>query len=208
MHTNQQKIFDLAKKSTLKGLSLRAIGEKVNITNAQTVKFHLQRLVDQQILDENWQVRETERGIFRVPIYGTANCGPATFHAQNEVEGYLRVSSGVLGRESARNLIALRADGNSMNRAYGGRGIHDSDYVLVELKSDKTIRNGEYVVSLFDGCANIKKVVIDKEYVSFVSESSEDYPPLIVTRDEFRSGLVQVVGRVVKVIQSKRQVKN
>jgi SOS-response transcriptional repressor LexA len=208
MHPNQRKIFELARKKNLRTMSLRSIAGELGITHPQTVKFHLQKLINMQILNENWSVIKSRRGIFQIPIYGTANCGPATFHAENEILGYLRVSSGVLGRTSAKNLIALRADGNSMNRAFGGRGIHDSDYVLVELVSARDIRHGEYVVSLFDGCANIKKIMIDKDHVSFVSESSEEYPPVIVTRAELAQGLVRVVGRVVKVIRTKKSKTN
>ena len=117
-----------------------------------------------------------------IPLYGSANCGPATLFADDTSDSKIRVSSQFLQFKSQSNVIALRADGDSMNQAdIGGNAIDDGDYVLVDI-SDRTVKNGDYIVSTIEGCANIKRYFYDdrNKQVHLVSESLFQYPPIIL----------------------------
>jgi len=66
----------------------------------------------------------------------------------------------------------------------------------------KTPENGEYVLSVIDGLANIKKFYLDQEHqqVMLVSESTKDYPPIIIGENEI--GQYVLSGKVVEVIKN------
>ena len=50
-----------------------------------------------------------------VPLVGSADCGPAELVAEENVEGYLKVSKRILNKMDG--VFALRAKGDSMNEA-------------------------------------------------------------------------------------------
>lgn len=203
MHINQQKLLDLAKSVPLKNLTLRQIGEQVGILNPQNVKFHLQKLIDKGFLTADLQLTSgMTASLISIPIYGSANCGPATFIAQENIQGYLKISPNIIS--SNKNLFSLKAVGNSMNDAKieGRFPIRDGDYVIVD--SSKRPDNNEYAVIIHEGLTNIKKIRINNEAetVSLISESTEIFPPIVLTSNDFANGLVNIVGKVVKVIPS------
>jgi SOS-response transcriptional repressor LexA len=86
-----------------------------------------------------------------------------------------------------------------MNRAeIGGKRIEDGDYVIVDV-SDKHVRNGDIVLSIIDGLANIKKFYLDKKnnQVILMSQSTKDFPPIYIhENDDF-----MINGKVVQVIK-------
>lgn len=141
-----------------------------------------------------------EKGLdgVRVPIFGSANTGPATLTAEENVEGYLKVSNKVLGNR--RHCFALWVEGDSMNKAkISGKNIETGDLVLV----DPTHRNpssGEYVLSVIDGCANIKRYHRDATSgrISLISESSNSvYKPIYVSsQDDFL-----INGKIIDVVK-------
>ena len=60
-------------------------------------------------------------------------------------------------------------------------------------------RDGDYVVSIIDGMANIKKYRLDKanERIVLLSESTKDYAPIFIHRDDdFR-----ISGKVLDVVK-------
>ncbi|NTU46335.1 hypothetical protein HGA88_01795 [Candidatus Roizmanbacteria bacterium] len=203
MHINQQKLLNLAKSVSLKNMTLRQIGDQVGILNPQNVKFHLQKLVDRGFLTSDYQLSSSvPTNLVAVPIYGSANCGPATFIAQDNIQGYLKVSPSIVS--SGRNLFSLKAVGNSMNEAKveGKYQIREGDYIIAD--SSKRPNNSEYGVIVNEGLVNIKKIKInentDPKTVALISESTENFPPIILTVEDFENGLVDIVGKVVKVI--------
>ncbi|MFA7601159.1 MAG: S24 family peptidase, partial [Patescibacteria group bacterium] len=100
------------------------------------------------------------------------------------------------------NIFVVRAKGNSMNKALvNGETINDGDYVLVDSEK-KQPENGDYVLSIIDGLANIKKFKEDKErgMVVLFSESSSSYDPIYIHRDD--QDFYSVAGRVVGVLKA------
>jgi repressor LexA len=113
-----------------------------------------------------------------VPLVGAANCGPAELLAEQNVEGYLSVPKSLVAKKSG--IIALRAVGKSLNRAnIRGKNIEEGDMVLVDIE-DRSIRSGDYVLSLIDGAANLKKYKVEKGQIMLVSESTEDFKPIFI----------------------------
>jgi SOS-response transcriptional repressor LexA len=98
-------------------------------------------------------------------------------------------------------MFALIASGNSMNQAdIDGEAIEDGDYVIID-REHKSVSNGDYILSVIDGSANIKKFHRDEAHESIVllSESTEKYEPIYIHEDDFSSYFIN--GRVIKVIK-------
>jgi SOS-response transcriptional repressor LexA len=208
MTNSQEKILKLAKEVDLGTLSLREIGEKVGIEHPQTVKNNIVKLRELGLLEQAKrddffkEVKDskiTNTLLYKVPILGFANCGNATLLAEEDFQGYLRLSSSYLKKRP--NMFALIASGNSMNQAdIDGEAIEDGDYVIID-REHKSVSNGDYILSVIDGSANIKKFHRDKAHESIVllSESTEKYEPIYIHEDDFSSYFIN--GRVIKVIK-------
>ncbi|MBI4992941.1 MAG: hypothetical protein HZC26_02285 [Candidatus Magasanikbacteria bacterium] len=213
MHPIQEKILRLLETQDVSNLALRKIAVKIGETGSpQKIKHHLNQLAQKGLIRIDKKNNKIEKikagvnkegGLISLPIYGSANCGEATFFADDHVEGYLKVSEHVLGDliNKLKHLFVLRAVGPSMNRAdVSGNMIEDGDYVIV-YKEDLIPNDGDCVVSVIDGVANIKKIYVDNKNQQFilVSESNQDFPPIYVHRDDLDSYLM--AGKVVKVMK-------
>lgn len=208
MHEIQRKLLDLCSNYDELPLSFREIGRKINVNHPQKVKHHLDQLVKKNliIIDKNKKkIKLGSAGIikntkmFSIPILGLADCGAATAFADEFIEGYLKVSSSVVKKK--KNLFCVKAKGNSMNKAnINGKSIENGDFVIIDGDYHNP-KSGDYVLSVIDGCANIKRFgrdVVNNCYV-LLSESTEDYPPIFIEEKDFNSYMIN--GRVIKVIK-------
>lgn len=214
MHIIQEKILNLAKERNLAGLTLRKIGELVDAPDSpQKIKHHLDKLIEKGLLlpsADGKELRPIARGldkktqIISLPIIGSANCGEALTFADEQIEGYLKVSLHVLPQGfSARikGLYVLKAIGSSMNRAsVNGKSIEAGDYVLID-KTVKESHNGDYVVSVIEGLSNIKRFYFDAKnrQIILASESAQDLPPIYIHETDQTE--YSVCGRVVDVFK-------
>ena len=207
MHKLQEKLLKTIGQKDLSGLSLREIGVLEGERSAQKIRHHLMQLSKKGFITYNSQKRiirripiKTKEGFFvSLPIVGSANCGPANIFAEERIEGYLKVSKKMVPANG--NLFVLRAEGNSMNRAkvgYEKRSIEDGDFIIVD-KNQSSPESGNYVVSVIDEVANIKKFVKDEENkrVILQSESTQEYLPIFIHKDD----QYRVSGRVLGVIK-------
>ncbi len=217
LHPLQEKLLLLAKNRNISKLSLRDIGDLVGDRSPQKIKHHLQQLEKRGLLKidrtrgviapaegEGWIDGFLGGGkrLLRIPIVGAANCGPAEILAEENVEGYLRISNSLVKRESGKGLFAVRADGFSMNQAkVHGEAINDGDYLIVD-GEDREPRDGEVVLSVIDGAANVKRFHEDKAHgqVVLTSDSTEDFAPIYVGADDD----FFVNGKVIEVIKKPR----
>lgn len=213
MHVIQEKILRLMGSENISGLALREIAGRIGEAGSpQKIKHHLDQLAKKGfiVIDKRHNTIEKvnpgidkNNNLISLPILGSANCGEAAFFADNHVEGYLKVSKGILGDwlGKIKNLFVLRAVGSSMNRAnIGENSIEDGDYVIVD-KDQITPQDGDYVVSIIDGVANIKKICVDEknQQVILVSESNQDLSPIFIYRGDLDKYLI--AGKVVKVMK-------
>src|SRR3989339_1160114 len=157
MHENQEKLLKLAEKKDLSKMSFREIARELDIENPQTVIHHMEQLKKRGLLyvDTKKQHRVAKPltyvvdKIYNIPIVGSANCGPALEFAREDIEGFLKISERSLGRTRPNGLIAVRAVGNSLNKAdISGESIENGDYVIVDTK--KAPEDGNYVLSIID----------------------------------------------------------
>jgi len=120
--------------------------------------------------------------------------------AEGNVEGYLKVPIKTLRKGGGA--FALRAEGDSMNKAnIGGKSIDEGDFVLIDFE-DTNPKDGDYVLSIIDGCANIKKFKKDawSGDVLLISESTnaDHSKPIYLTReDDF-----MINGKVLTVLKA------
>jgi len=207
VHETQKKLLRLINEKNIWGLTLREIGSLVGEPHPQKIKHHLSQLLKKSLLvrdDSEKKIESFEKietSFFSIPILGSANCGEALRLAEVSPEGILKVSKSMVPKKDG--LFALKAVGDSMNKAIigkNGNNINDGDYVIVD--SNQIVpRNNDYVLSIIDGLANIKKFIKDNDnkQIVLVSESSKEYPPIFISENDLSS--YSVNGKVVQVIK-------
>lgn len=218
MHIIQQKLLELSKNENLAKLSLRDMARNIGMPNEspQKIKHHVMQLqkkgflaidrikgvMDRTTGEASWSkgfLKKTAK-LFSIPIIGTANCGPATIFAEQNFEGFLRVSSKLIGRAKPTGLYAIKTDGSSMNRAeIGNKRIEDGDFVIVD-GENKNAETNDVVLAIIDNKATIKRFVDDRKNGQIVlkADSSYDYEPIYLhSDDEFF-----INGKVVGVIKN------
>lgn len=210
MHRIQVKILEALKKhgGVLKDFSFRVLGEMVGVDHPQQAKHHLSQLEKRGlvIFDKASQLLKltslktpTRSAIVTIPIIGAASCGQTTLFAQEEVEGTLKISRKLIPNRD-KNVFAIRAVGNSMNRAnIGGLSIEEGDYVLVD-GNDRNARPGQYVLAVVDDFGVVKKFMRGRrpgEY-ELISESTEEHPPIQIHHDDRQ---LIISGRVIHIIK-------
>jgi len=217
MHSIQEKLLALSKQKNLAKLTLREMGKLIDLPDEspQKIKHHLLQLQkkgfitinrDQGIMKMAGNTPTWARGLlnkasqlFSIPVVGTANCGPATIFAEENFQGFLKVSSKLIGRTRPRGLFAIKADGSSMNRAeINGKVIEDGDYMIVD-KGSLDAHTGDVVVAIIDNQATVKRFIDDRPNGQIVlkADSSFDYAPIYIhADDEFT-----INGKVVAVIK-------
>ena len=209
MHPIQEKLLKLIDEKNIGHLTLRDIGALIGEKLPQKVKHHLSQLERKGFIaidKKNGSIRRVNSSAQKssvfvsIPILGSANCGPATIFADENIEGYLKLSKRLV--TGFKSMFAIKADGNSLNRAsIAGKQVETGDYVLID-SSRGTPKDGDYVLSIIDGLATIKKYRLDKKNnrIALLSESSQDYAPIFIHEDDdFRVNgtAVEVVKRIV-----------
>lgn len=204
MHIIQEKLLKEVNKKNLSGMTLREVGSLVGEKSAQKIKHHLTQLSKKGFITYNPIKREIKKaqkiskeGFVSLPIVGAANCGPATIFAEENITGYLKVSKKLAPRSG--KLFVLRAEGDSMNKANINRkNIEDGDFVIVDAEQ-KSPEPGQYIVSIIDEMANIKKFAPDPQNKRIVlkSESTKEHLPIFIHENDS----YHVSGKVIDVIK-------
>lgn len=193
----QKEILDYVQSYVAKhsiAPSLEDIRKHFKFVSISTSHYYLSKLQKEGYLEREPRSRSVKLNAFRfgkslagnvsptvflsVPLVGSANCGPADLVAEENIEAYIRIDQKSIPRKSG--IFALRASGNSMNRAkIKGKNIEDGDIVLID-SEDRVAQNGDYVLSIIDGMANLKKFKVEKGQVMLVSESTENFKPILI----------------------------
>ncbi len=215
MNELQTKLYELSQTTDLLGHSLRSIGKSLvpgREIHPETVKYHWKKLYAQgqiayppdgkgkttRISSSDSTKLGDKTSLVTIPVYGEADCGPASKLAEQDQIGALHISSSLLPTRRYASLYALRASGSSMNRAsVHGRPIEDGDYVVIDSEYTEP-KNGDYIVAVVGGLANIKRFYRESDRIALLSESSEDYDPIFIHPEDQSDNLIG--GRVVQVV--------
>lgn len=204
MHRLQRELLGLAESGSLDDRSLREMGELIGEEHPQKVKYHLDQLVKRHLVSVDVDARKVralgkDKGdiLFSIPILGAANAGQPSLIAEDNIQGYLKVSRKAM--RPKKGLFALRVVGDSMDRAKKFGGIEPGSYVVVD-STERKPENNAYVVAVIDDLATIKKFRRTDGQVLLVSESSNERPPIVLHEsDQFDS---LIAGTVVSAIPS------
>jgi len=208
MHIIQQKLLRLAETFNLGNMALRDIGKIIGEDHPQLIKHHLEQLEKKEMINwdkENKVITRVNAGVvtntdfLTVPVVGAANCGPALLYATPMIDEHIKVSKALL--KGHTKVFAIRAVGSSMNQAnIDGKTIDEGDYVIID-PDDRSIRTNDYVLSVIDEMANIKKIVMDDEHnqIALLSESTAEYPPIYIDKSEASKYFLN--GKVIQVIK-------
>ncbi len=208
MHPVQQKLLKLVDTCNLGTLTLREVAKIINEDHPQIVKHHLEALEKKGLIEwdrANKMITKCPTSVsvnadFAViPVLGAANCGAATIYADEAIIEHIKVSFSLL--KNRRNTFAVRAVGSSMNKAnINGKSIDEGDLVIID-PDDKNIQSNDYVLSIIDDTANIKRIVIDQQHeqITLISESTQHYPPIYISASEISRYIVS--GKVIQVIK-------
>ena len=198
----------LADTYNLGTLPLRDIAKIVNEDHPQTIKHHLEALEKKGLIEwdrSNKVIKRCASGtsvnadFAVIPVLGAANCGVAMLYADERIVEHIKVSFSLL--RNRRNAFAVRAVGSSMNKAnINGKSIDEGDLVIID-PDDNCIQSNDYVLSIIDEMANIKRIVIDQEHeqITLVSESTQHYPKIYISACEISRFVVS--GKVIQVIK-------
>jgi len=207
MHYIQESILKLVDEHNLGVMTLREIGELIGEKYPQKIKHHLDQLEKKQLIKidkRNKSISKVNSGrisgtsLVSVPILGVANCGPATFYAEENYTGNLKLSAAFLKKKT--DIYAIKADGTSMNQAsIGGDTIDSGDYLIID-PSKTDPEDGDIIVSVFDDVANVKRFKRDPQNNRIIlqSESTADLSPILIHEDD----PFHVAGKVIQVIKS------
>lgn len=209
MHPIQQAILELSRTRNVAEMRLRELGKLIGEEHPQKIKHHRDQVRKKGLLGPNIGIKKLEElgkealkshFMFSIPILGAANCGEAILEATESFEGFLNVSKNIFSK-TTKGLFAIRAVGQSMDRAdIRGKNIEDGDFVIVDTK-DRDSKNGDYVLSIINGAANIKKFVMDEpnQQVVLISESSQNFAPIYIHFKDNPEYFVN--GKVVAIIK-------
>ena len=217
MHKIQQQILALSKDNNLAQLSLREVASAIGMPeeSPQKIKHHIEQLERKGFINIDRangimtrtdmqpsvadSVLESTSSVFSIPVLGSANCGPARLYAEENYEGFLKVSSKLIGRAKPSGLYAIKAEGNSMNLAdVNGKKIEDGDFIIIGSKL-RIAHSNDIVLAIVDNKATVKRFINDKvnEQVVLMADSTYNYDPIYLhASDDF-----SISGKVINVVK-------
>lgn len=208
----QKQLLELADTTDLGSETYYGLAKRLKVNHPYKVKFALDQLEKNGHIFRNRKTGSITKatgdgrfgGLISVPFYGEVNCGEALSFADDMIKSFLQVSPSVIKTKKLSKLFALKAVGWSMNRAdIDGREVADGDFVLAEKIEASEVRNGDYVISLIGGAANLKRFYKDdlESRIILMSESTYEYPPIIISsQDADEISMYQPVARAIEVI--------
>lgn len=216
----QKQVLDFITEYTRKNKvspTLHEIRKHFRLSSVATVHQHLETLRSKGYLDKsrnktrslslsrrrsisNLMTRSSRSGFALVPLLGSANAGPATILAEENIEAYQKVPRTMISNQVG--VFAVKVEGDSMNKAnIAGYSLEDGDLAIIDSEY-KTPRNGDYVLSVLDGMANLKRFQQDKDTgdVVLISESknTKHKPIHISSEDDFI-----INGKIISVIKNR-----
>jgi SOS-response transcriptional repressor LexA len=124
------------------------------------------------------------KNIFSIPLYGLASCGEALAYANDTAENYLQLSKSLFTKAEPKNLFAVKALGDSMDKLK----INDGDYVIFEKceTPNQFILEGKIVVAVINGLATIKVFKkVEKDVIGLFPHSTNSvHQPIFIAKSD------------------------
>ncbi len=213
MNVVQERILKLADTVDIGAITYYQLAKDLDVDHPYKVKYAIEQLIKKGYLLRNLQTGSISRaqddtmpkGLINVPYYGEVNCGEALTFADDQVQGFLKVSPSVINSMDMSNIFALKAVGLSMNQAsINGKSVNEGDYVIArKLKNGYSPKNGDYVVSIIWGAANLKRFYKDNKnrQLLLVSQSTEDLLPIVISeQDADEQGAYTPIAEAIDVV--------
>lgn len=137
-----------------------------------------------------------------LPIYGEANAGAAQVFAEENIQGFLKVSKKLL--KSTQNIFALKIAGDSMNQCQiEHKYIEDGDFVVVD-KAAHLLKNNDIILAIVDGCATVKKFTQTMwgEIILMPESANPSHQPIYI----HESDSFFMNGRVINVLKNTKNL--
>ncbi|MBM3323091.1 transcriptional repressor LexA [candidate division WOR-3 bacterium] len=167
--------------------SIREIGQAVGIRSTKAVKYHLDILVNEGLLQRTDRQARTLRTSYQpdaLPLMGRIAAGTPLLAVEN-VEARISLNQ-------FRDCFLLKVKGDSMK----GAGILDGDMVIVRPQS--SAGNGEIIAALLDNEATVKRLHQTRHSI-ILEPANPDFEPIVVdtTRCDFR-----IIGIVAGLLRN------
>lgn len=211
MNDIQAKVLEIAETKDLGSITYYRLSKMLGVDHPYRVKYAIDKLIERGLLTAKSDGSITKaissglEGLIKIPYYGEVNCGDATALAEDRIQSYLEISPSVIGAADVSNLFALKASGNSMNKAdIGGRSVDNGDYIIARKKDNYYPKNGDHVISIIGGAANLKKFRKDTKNRQIVleSESTEDLPPIVIIEQDINNlSAYSIAAKAVAVVK-------
>jgi repressor LexA len=166
--------------------SIREIGRAVGISSTKAVKYHLDILVNQGLLERTDRQARTIRTAHQsdtLPLIGRIAAGAPLLAVEN-IESRVSLTR-------FHDCFLLRVKGKSMT----GAGIMDGDMVIV--RPQATAENGEIVAALIDNEATVKRFQSALDAIILKAENPM-FEPIVIKpgRTDF-----SIIGVVVGLLR-------
>ncbi|CAK1226430.1 XRE family transcriptional regulator [Fructobacillus evanidus] len=178
-------------KSIPKVETLYRLAKGLRITNDEILKIA-------GIVDDVSKVNISKStNAVEIPIYGRISAGYPE-GAKEDIEGNIKIDDDIVDRYGSKNLLALRVDGESMNKVIPNGAVS----ILANVDTS-SITNGDICGVIINGdSATLKHVYIYPDRIRFEPDSwlTEQFKPFEYKKVDIDNGEppVQIIGKLVQ----------
>jgi repressor LexA len=193
-------LSELQKSLLANGMNAKSKRSVVQYLEALESKGYISRSSEERGI-KIYGMQESEN-FMDLPIYGEANAGAALVFAEENIQGFIKVSKKLL--KSTQNIFALKISGDSMNQCQlDNKYIEDGDFVVVD-KTAQGARNNDIILAIVDGCATIKKFTqtLFGEIILMPHSSNPHHQPIYI----HESDSFFINGRVINVLKNTKNL--
>lgn len=182
----------------LKGLTLEELGKEIGVGKSTVRKYQAGEIkMDHDRMEDLARVfgidvsllygEEVAGEMIDVPLYGNVSCGPGVL-TEDDILEYVKSP-----KEWIKGSIYfyLTAQGDSMT----GANIKESDLLLI--RQQESVENGEIAAVLIDDQILLKRVFIDGDEITLISENNK-YDP--IRFDPSSDKNIKILGKLKKSI--------
>jgi repressor LexA len=194
LHKSQILLLEILEQNIDDPLTIRDIQKFLGFSSPSVVAHHILQLEKKGYLKRN-PINPKDYQIFRNPdnpivylnLYGNAQCGPNGSLLDGNPIDKIPIASRLL-KFPAKEGFIVTAKGDSMLP-----NISEGDLVIAQ--QSQIASNGNTIVCVHGEDVLIKRIFIQDEHITLISDNNERYSPIIVN-DFFK--IVGIVRNVIK----------